>query len=333
MIVFTSDKVQDTLKVSQPSSKILPGKAGDSFSVEPSGKATNGISIRDTSDITVADTSLVCRRNDPGTISFYDKSSFLHRLSIPGCDPSIIELSSRAKDINAGKYQVLLTHLKDGETPPLQRLNHDLILLVLLGALLLLAAVRSSINNFQPVTRFFLFRGLNDQASADRGVLFHWQTTLLNLMSFFIISLFAYQVAAIQGYTPGGWGGIMFWLISLGIIIIALTLRHLVCIITGNLSGKSDIFNEYLIGIYQSYHFSAIILFVLIVLGSFTVLLPPKTFVIAGICGIAAMYIIRVTRLLLIFINRNISVFYLILYLCALEILPVAIIIRYFSVM
>ncbi|HLN55815.1 MAG TPA: DUF4271 domain-containing protein [Bacteroidales bacterium] len=326
MIVFTSEKVQDTLKISQPSSKVFTGKAGDAISIKSSAMAAE-----DTSEGSSADSSLVCRRNDLENISFYDKSSFLHRLSVPLSDPSVIELSSRAKDIRAGKYQVLLTRLKAGENPPAERLNHDFILLVLVGVVLLMAAIRSSIKNFQPVTRFFLFRGLNDQASNDTGVLFHWQTTLLNLMSFFIISLFAYQVSAIEGIVPAGWNGIVFWLVSLGIIITALTFRHIVCVVTGNLSGKSDIFNEYLIGIYQSYHFTAMILFVLVALASFTVLISPKTFVIAGICGIAAMYIIRVTRLLLIFINRNISVFYLILYLCALEFLPVAVIIRFFS--
>jgi hypothetical protein len=43
------------------------------------------------------------------------------------------------------------------------------------------------------------------------------------------------------------------------------------------------------------------------------------------------MYLIRVIRLIIIFLNRNISIFYLILYLCALEILPVLIVIKYFT--
>ena len=52
---------------------------------------------------------------------------------------------------------------------------------------------------------------------------------------------------------------------------------------------------------------------------------------IAGIIIIGLMYLIRVVRLLIIFLNRNISIFYLILYLCALEILPGLIIVKYFT--
>ena len=48
-------------------------------------------------------------------------------------------------------------------------------------------------------------------------------------------------------------------------------------------------------------------------------------------CSPLLMYSIRVIRLLIIFLNRNISIFYLILYLCALEILPVLIVVKYFT--
>ncbi len=328
MIVFTSDKVQDTVKINVSKDslrKVTDELSTKSFDIKT---VVNFSKVNET--FTYADTTAVCSRNSFEYISFFDEAGFIRNLSVPRSDRTIVNLAEEAKEIRAERKEILLSQLRSGEDAPVGQVNTDFMLIILLAAAFLLTAVTSALKSFQTVTRFFLFKGLNDH-SADTGVLFHWQTTLLNLMSFLVISLFVYQAASVQSAIPRGIPGTVFWLICLGIIITALTLRHFVCIVTGNLSGRSDVFNEYLVGIYHSYHFTALILFILIVLVTFTSLLTVKFFVMTGICGIALMYLIRISRLLLIFINRNISIFYLILYLCALEILPVAIIIRYFS--
>jgi hypothetical protein len=119
--------------------------------------------------------------------------------------------------------------------------------------------------------------------------------------------------------------------ISSAIIVSGITLRHFICRITGNLSGESEVFNEYLIGVYQSYRFCSLIIFVLVVLLVYTAFLPPDIYFFSGLVVLLIMYIYRVLRLFLIFIKKDISIFYLILYLCALEILPVLILLKYFT--
>ncbi|MGD0753970.1 MAG: DUF4271 domain-containing protein, partial [Bacteroidales bacterium] len=96
-------------------------------------------------------------------------------------------------------------------------------------------------------------------------------------------------------------------------------------------SEEKEVFMKYLFGIYQSYRYGAIFLFVIIILMSYTRILPVRDYIISGIIVLGLMYLLRVIRLLIIFINRNISIFYLILYLCALEILPVLIVVKYFT--
>jgi hypothetical protein len=96
-------------------------------------------------------------------------------------------------------------------------------------------------------------------------------------------------------------------------------------------SDSQDVFREYLISVYQSYRFSAVFLFIIIILIFYTSLIAVGDLIIAGLIIVGIMYLIRVIRLLIIFINRSISIFYLILYLCALEILPVLIIAKYFT--
>jgi len=63
----------------------------------------------------------------------------------------------------------------------------------------------------------------------------------------------------------------------------------------------------------------------------YTVILPPQVVITVGAIVLIIFYLMRVVRLLLIFMKRNFSVLYLILYLCALEILPVLIIVKYFT--
>lgn len=315
MIVFSPDKVQDTIKIYQ------------SFPKDSVRKTNNFLQMADS--VNAADEA-VCSRNSFTGVSFYDQQSFLRNLNVPSCDRSVIMLSQQAKSLNEEKKEVLITKLKDGDMVQATYLNQDWILLVMLAAGFLITIVSASLKNLQQITRFFLFRATKDQ-SADTGILFHWQTTLLNLMSFLVISLFAYQVAAMQEMIPSGLNAFIFWAICLTVIIGSLTLRHIACTVTGNLSGQREVFNEYLVGVYQSYHFSALLLSVIVVMISYSSLIPGKVLMIAGIAVFAAMYLLRVSRLLLIFINRNISIFYLILYLCALEILPVAVAIRYLS--
>jgi hypothetical protein len=99
--------------------------------------------------------------------------------------------------------------------------------------------------------------------------------------------------------------------------------------ITGWLSGQKEVLDEYIITIYQTYRYMAFACFILVVLLAYTNFVPPKILFLAGYFSFAVLYLMRLARLFLIFLRRNVSIFYLILYLCALEFLPVAVIIKY----
>ncbi len=98
-----------------------------------------------------------------------------------------------------------------------------------------------------------------------------------------------------------------------------------------NITREYDAFEEYIVTIYQSYRFLGITLFLIIVLLSYTNLFPLKSLFIPGFIIAAVVYLMRIIRLFLIFMKRNISILYLILYLCALEFLPVLVLMKYFT--
>ena len=285
-----------------------------------------------TAGFEVTDTTSVCCRNSIADITFYNSNNIVSNKELESLNRFPFLFTQKNKQMQIEARASLIKHLKPGQDLPVQPLHEDWIIGIILIVMFLYSQIRTTSKSKLPgITRFLLFRGITDSSSRDVGGIFHWQSTILNLVSFLIIGLFAYCVTLYYGLVPSGIRGMIFWLIFFGIIATAVTLRHIVCVITGNASGEKEVFMEYLLGIYQSYWFSALFLFFLIILMSYTMLFPVRLYFISGIIVLAIIYLVRVFRLMIIFINRNISIFYLILYLCALEILPVLISVKYFT--
>jgi hypothetical protein len=232
----------------------------------------------------------------------------------------------------ADKKASVEKHLKDGEDMPGKMFHEDWAIGIILAAIILFSLVRATTKSYLPeISRFFLFRGTREDSTRDIMGIFQWQSTILNLSSFIVIALFICFAAANYNLIPEGVPLIVVWLFSLAAIIIVVTIRHLLCIVTGSFSGEEVVFRDYLHTVYQSYRFSALLIFILLIIMSYTGFLPGLDYFITGAIFFSILYLIRVLRLFIIFINRNISIFYLILYLCALEILPVLISFKYFS--
>jgi Domain of unknown function (DUF4271) len=337
MIISISETQQDTARVG----KFLLKESVrlNTFSLPPirqfsskdTGKHTLPSSTKVFS-ISQADTTSVCLRNSITDVTFYNPNNVVSKVATGYNKQFPFIFTDKVWRQQMEEKTLLTKLLKSGSDLPDHPLHNDWMILIILGAVFLYSIVRTTYKGVSHgFSRFFLFRGINDPVSRDIGGLFHWQSTILNLISFLIIGLFAYSVASYYDFIPFGFRGINFWLISLGIICSSVTLRHITCIITGAASGKEDVFRDYLLAIYQAYRFGALFLFAVIILMSYTLILPVRDYIISGIIIVGLMYLIRVLRLLIIFLNRNISIFYLILYLCALEILPVLIVVKYFT--
>jgi len=164
----------------------------------------------------------------------------------------------------------------------------------------------------QDVRRFFLFRDSGNSSQGDTVDLFQWQSILFNLVSFLNLALFASFASSFYNLKPSAIGGLSFYLLVLLIIFVTITIRHLICYLTGRISGERLALSEYIITIYQFYRFLAFILFIITLLLSFTDLLTPKSLIITGFILILSFYLFRLIKLFYIFLNRNISILYLI---------------------
>ncbi len=278
------------------------------------------------------DTISVWKRNSIEDVTFYDSTCIIYRIEQAHPENFPYIFLEKNSIIAGAKKAALVKHLKQGSDLPEQPVHNDWIILIILLAIFLFSLISKSTDKIlKGAERFFLFRGINESSSKDIGGLFNWESTIKNLVSFLITGLFAYSAAAYYEIIPPAISGILFWIISVGVIIASVSFRHLVCLLIGVTSGENEVFSEYLLGVYQFYRFSSIFIFVVLIVLTYTTIFPVKTCFSAGVIVIATLYLIRVIRLFIIFINKNISLFYLILYLCALEILPVVIAVKYIS--
>ena len=276
------------------------------------------------------DTAPTCRRNCIADITFYDSTNIVTQI-----DPHLIQnfpfvfIAINRKILEETKTD-LVKQLRNGDELPTDLFHYDWVLPVMLLSIFIYGVIRAeSVKFFKGILTFISFRGINESISRDFGSLFQWPSTLLNLASFINISLFVFFTFLWYNILPYEGSRLIYWVISLGIIIAALTIRHFVCIILGNLSDEKEVFREYLVVIYQAYRLTGIILLVINTLLLYTTFIPVNILFYAGFSLVALLYFIRAFRLFLIFITRHVSIFYLILYLCALEILPVMIIVKY----
>ena len=265
-------------------------------------------------------------------ITFFDSANFVVSSEIQYTDrfPFVFTEKIKKRQLEAGES--LIKSLREGQVLPEQPLKADWLIFVVLVMAALYVFISTIYKRlFNEMKKFFLFSGIGDTASRDIQVLFHWKSTIINLVSFLNIALFAYCAADFYEFIPDKIPGIIFWAICFVAIAVVITIRHIICLITGNISEEKDLFDEYIITIYHSYRYLAVILFILTIFILYTRFIPAETLFTAGLVMLALVYSIRLIRFFFIFLKKNISIFYLILYLCALEFLPVLVLMKYIT--
>lgn len=165
--------------------------------------------------------------------------------------------------------------------------------------------------------------------NANKNILNKRCTYLLSVVFLLNLSLFLFQTADYyQTYHINPLSFRVF-LIILGLISVAYGLKALVIKIIGLLLKATPIADEYqqTIGLYNKaiglFLFPLIILIPFIKTGSYT-----TTFIEIGISFSILFYLFRLIRGIRIFIREKIPFFYLILYLCGLEIIPLLVVIK-----
>jgi hypothetical protein len=333
--MINRDIMQDTIKpktiVIQDSTKQL----SDSIHFRTHVNADSGKTVRNkiypvAGNSNFQDPISSCQRNVVADVNFNDPSNVIFKTDPGNLQHFPLVFISINKALQEETTNSLRPYLKSGEPMPASIFNYDWLLPFILITVFIYGFIRSELSGFlKAILKFFSFRGINESSSRDVGSLFQWQSAIFNLSAFINLGIFAFLAALKFQIVPADGLKINYFLITFLIVVSAVLSRHIICSITGSLSEEKEIFKEYLFWIYQTHRLISIVLLIICVLILYTVLLPASTLFNIGFVAVAFIYFLRLIRLFMIFITRNVSIFYLILYLCALEFLPVGVIVKY----
>ncbi len=223
----------------------------------------------------------------------------------------------------------------DGQPLPAEKLSSDFSFVILSFSLLIVTLMitfgrRSMMAGLSSLG----FRRQQELAPPGTSELFGWPSVFRNIFTILNTGLFttiALLFTDIIHYESPS-GSVKLTLILSASLLAALILRHLTSIITAEVTGWKSLFREHMNVIYNAWFANAIVLFILNVIILFAPLDNSLPFIAAGIIITAISLIIRTLRLLSNFSHRHISILYFILYLCALEVLPVLVILKILGV-
>ncbi len=203
-------------------------------------------------------------------------------------------------------------------------MKSDWILGIVIISLIFLIWVRIFFNKYFALILVSLFnyqrafKVFRDQNQLTRGV-----NIALNLNFLLIGGVFTYQVMGhfeLKGfqYGPG-----MNYLLYIAVIAGLLIARYITSHITAFLFRKRSLFREYLFNIYLIYKSLGIFLIPVVLMVNYIQEALQVYLIYAGIAMAGAGLMLRIIRGIQITLKKDILMFYLILYLCTLEILPV----------
>jgi hypothetical protein len=143
-----------------------------------------------------------------------------------------------------------------------------------------------------------------------------------------IFPLFIWQVAGYFGMIREGLGG--FVTIS-GLLLLIYFVKIITTRILGNIFEVKEASAEYVYNILLFNKTIGLVLFPVCLLLAYARQIPPEILIWTGIGALCLILIYRLLRIVLIGIsNSSVSFFYIILYLCTLEIIPFVVILKVF---
>ncbi len=251
----------------------------------------------------------------------------------------IIPVNSRAREEQLKQIaarsttatEIAATNRVGGEPRPKAAVNTDMGFILLSLSLLIVSLI--TLFGRKSVGRGLLsisFRRHEAITPAGTSELFAWPLILRNLFTVINVGLFA----TILTLSPEPAGrelltdSVTLTAIMTGAFLAALLLRHLTCIIMAEIAGRQNMFREYMNVVYNIWFAIALFLFIINGIILFAPLDNAGPLVTTGLVIGSIFLFIRALRLLWIFREGHISLFYYFLYLCALEVLPVMVILK-----
>lgn len=211
---------------------------------------------------------------------------------------------------------------------PFHQKTSDWFTGVILITLLLAATVRNSFDKYLSA----LFMSTVNYPAASRlfreqNISLRQGAMILEIFFLLIMGLFAYQlVLHFGGSLPVS--GILLYLICFGAVLLFFMLKEFIYRLLGFISETGAETSEYIFTMKIYNKMTGIFLLPIVCFLAWAPVGNPTGFIVAGLVIIALLYLKSLQRGMKILLKKQFSVFYLFLYLCTLEFLPLLLFIK-----
>ena len=200
--------------------------------------------------------------------------------------------------------------------------QQDWFTIVIFIAIALFASVRHAFGNYLAN----LFHSLVNYSTAsrmyrERNVSLSQGEIRLEIFSYFVFGLFFYQVAYHFNLNLP-FTGFLKYVFSLALVTSFLLLKKFIYLITGFIIENSQETGEFIYNINNHIRVMGILALPIVALIAWAPVSTPYPLFITGLTIMSFLYLILLWRGMIIFLKKQFSIFYLFLYLCTLEILP-----------
>jgi hypothetical protein len=213
-----------------------------------------------------------------------------------------------------------------------QDIYPDWLIAVIIGSLVILAWLKLFFNKFfdQVIVSMWNFQ-LGSKFLRDRGIFSRRVGLVLNLNFLLISGLYIYLALAHFKINPLSLKPFPAYAVYTGILTALLLVRYILTSLTGSIFNRQEYFREYLYHVLVIYKNLGIVLIPVVFCIAYIQENLRIYFIIFALGIIAAAYLFRFIKGFQIIIKKDVLIFYLILYLCTLEIIPVLFYYKFFS--
>jgi hypothetical protein len=203
---------------------------------------------------------------------------------------------------------------------------------IILFSFIILAWIRLFYNKLLvPTFQSFFNYQLSYSLFNDRSSRSLKASSGLNFIFYLNAGLFLYLVLNYFDISFLNVSGIITYFSYAGFLIITYAFKRIICSFTGYISLTQKVFSEYIHNVFLFNRNLGLFLFPFLIGISYMSDSLTPVFVYTGIGVVVSLYLLRIFRGITIFFNAGFSIFYLILYLCALEFLPLILFFRLFQ--
>jgi len=177
--------------------------------------------------------------------------------------------------------------------------------------------VFQSVFNFSAAARLFRERGYGNNFGIFR----------LNVIFFLFLPFSIFLIARDNGMTVTGSSGIEFYLIVFAVVNLYFMVKILLYKILGSIFSQRETTGELVFNMMIYHNVLGLILLPIATIHAWVPAVAPfSIFIVPGL--VVLFYLMSIIRSIYFAIRQSISIFYLILYLCALEILPILLVVK-----